>query len=839
MKFLFFPFLLIFLFFHTLFQLGDFQLLAQIQSFEEEFNIANYPNQFLPNWYGNELRGSNSRIFQAKGSGINSSNSLAVQPISTFNGEVIVKLSPQDFNSPKVQFWSRSIKNGSGDRAALVYYSWSEKLENDYSSEMILGSEREFPNEDQEFRLFELEIPEGLKSSKEVFLRLEIKYGAGSGSCARWQMDSFEFGDVVEDLTAPEIRSVIGVNEKEIEVMFSESLDPIFSIIQLNYKLDGVEPEYSILNPDSIVTLGFSRALTQGKEYELMVSGIPDLSGNFLKDTLVNFTFYDPTFAPFKALVINELMPAPKADLDLPNVEYVELLNTAEYSIRTLGMSWSNSRTRIILPDVWIEPDELVLLVPANQAEVMGKFGKVIPINSWPTLLNAGDDLQLEDKRGNLIDKISYSSASWGESELANSGYSLEISNPFLDCDQTEFLKASVDPLKGTPGRVNSVIDLSPDTDSPFITEVEFIDSLNLLVQFSEPINFDPSTSNVHFQPDLEIGTIFSESSSSLFIQLVNPAQPSFEYKIEFDSVFDCSGNELEQRNEPIILPSKVQEGDVLINELLFDPKVGSPKFVELYNSSQKYLDFRKLKLANLDDIGSVNQIKNISEKPLILPPNTYLAITTDTILLKQIFPNSSNGNFFQISTLPSYPISGGTVVLMDDLDRVLEKFTYDEDLHHPLLRETKGVSLERVSSKSPAELKSNWQSASGNEDYGTPGKKNSQAFEGGFESDFITISPEVFDPESSNGSTFTTIAYQMNETGWIGTFEIFDVSGRKVEVLDSNAILGNSGVYTWEGSDGMGRKVRPGYYILMVELFDLQGRVKKIKKTIVVSPKF
>jgi hypothetical protein len=40
----------------------------------------------------------------------------------------------------------------------------------------------------------------------------------------------------------------------------------------------------------------------------------------------------------------------------------------------------------------------------------------------------------------------------------------------------------------------------------------------------------------------------------------------------------------------------------------------------------------------------------------------------------------------------------------------------------------------------------------------------------------------------------------------------------------------------TWTGTDSSGKLVRAGYYILVVELFDPNGEVKAIKKTIVVA---
>jgi hypothetical protein len=54
--------------------------------------------------------------------------------------------------------------------------------------------------------------------------------------------------------------------------------------------------------------------------------------------------------------------------------------------------------------------------------------------------------------------------------------------------------------------------------------------------------------------------------------------------------------------------------------------------------------------------------------------------------------------------------------------------------------------------------------------------------------------------------------------------------------VLTENEILGAKGFFNWTGTDDRGVKVRTGYYVLLVELYDLSGAVKYIRKTLVVA---
>ncbi|WP_339874744.1 lamin tail domain-containing protein [uncultured Algoriphagus sp.] len=811
----------------------------QVQDFEGEFSINNYPNEFLPGWYGNEIRSTSSRIYQANDLGQSGSMALAVQPISTFNGEVFIRLSPQGFNDPKVRFWSKSLKNGSGVRAAEVNYSWGRKLDGEYSDFEILGGANEFGNEDQEFRLFELELPDEYSSEVEVFLRLEIRYGAGSGTCAKWVMDDFEFGEFVEDKSAPSVIGVRGYDENKVEIWFDEALDPIFSEFLISYKLDGLEPSEVKLEADSLVYLTFKEKMEPGKIYELEIFQIPDIAGNFLQDTLISFQFFDPTFIPPKTLVINEIMPAPKADLDLPNVEYVEIFHAGDNTVRLEGVNWSNSRSSNSLPNAWINPGEFLLLASENQASLLAEYGKVIPVKSWPALLNSGDQLSLKDDKGSLIDLVSYSNASWGGSDFASGGFSLEVVNPYYACEQSDLLQPSVDPLRGTPGRENSIFDLSPDTSTPVLNSIEFTSSQSLLLTFSKPILADFSLANFVFEPTLQIDTITQPTSKQIQILLSEEVVVNKIYSLRINGLTDCSGNEYLQ-TEPLqlVLPKQAVVGDVLINELLFNPRTGSPKFIELINVTDNYLEIGNWKLANLNESGEVDQMKGLSETSIIIPPGGFLAVTTNSNMLKLDYPKSAFGEFLGITSLPSYPIGGGTVVLLDSGNLVADSFRYSEDLHHPLLRDPKGVSLERLSTKSPASTSANWHSASAIEEYATPGRQNSQVISGEFEGELIQIEPEVFDPEGSNGNTFTTIKYELDQAGWIGSFRVYSTAGQLIQSLAQNELLGVSGLFTWTGTDSQGKIVRPGYYVLLVELYDLSGRVMTIRKTIVIATK-
>jgi hypothetical protein len=140
---------------------------------------------------------------------------------------------------------------------------------------------------------------------------------------------------------------------------------------------------------------------------------MPDMAGNFLENTTLTFQFFDPTVIPAKNIVINELMPSPKAELDLPNVEFIVLYYLGDYPIRLGGLSWATSKSEVLLPDQWVYPGEYLSLAPESQGEEMNKFGRTILLDNWPTLLNSGDQLTLKDDHRNVIDQLKCPPSNW------------------------------------------------------------------------------------------------------------------------------------------------------------------------------------------------------------------------------------------------------------------------------------------------------------------------------------------------------------------------------------------------------------------------------------------
>ena len=84
-------------------------------------------------------------------------------------------------------------------------------------------------------------------------------------------------------------------------------------------------------------------------------------------------------------------------------------------------------------------------------------------------------------------------------------------------------------------------------------------------------------------------------------LNLTAPLEIGLDYQVTVrDDLLDCNGNEIGLSNEAIIaVPEPIEEQDIIINEVLFNPETGGSDFLELYNKTNKTIDLSTLVLRN------------------------------------------------------------------------------------------------------------------------------------------------------------------------------------------------------------------------------------------------
>ncbi len=242
--------------------------------------------------------------------------------------------------------------------------------------------------------------------------------------------------------------------------------------------------------------------------------------------------------------------------------------------------------------------------------------------------------------------------------------------------------------------------------------------------------------------------------------------------------------------------------------------------------------------ISKSNNLGIPERLIQLSDKKRPFFPGDYLVFTADKEWLLEYYQIPNKRAVIELNTLPDFVKNNGTVFLTDVHGQIIDCFSYNTDMHFPLLSQTRGVSLERIDAYISALDKNNWHSASSLSNYATPGMKNSQEKtkqNSNQEFGFI-ISPEIFTPNQDGIDDLLIINYNFPETGNCCTITIYDRAGQPVRHLANNEMAGPEGFFTWDGTNDNGSICPPGIYILLIRSFNLKGKVTELKKIAVLG---
>ena len=644
---------------------------------------------------------------------------------------------------------------------------------------------------------------------------------------------------IVPDVTAPSLLSVIINSDTQLELVFNETMNSA-SLAAASYTLN---PPIAITlaqpTGDSRVLLSLAPALTLDQSYTITITGVSDCVGNVAPTIVRNFLYFIPDVPTFRSVVINEIFPDPSPQIGLPGVEFVEVFNASTDQIYDLGgWTFGDAGSQTVLPSVILGPGQYGVIMDDADTTAFFFVNRKIPVGSFPSLNNDSDSLKLHDPNGVLIDEANYTLDWYHDVAKADGGWTMEQKDPFTPCSSVNNWRASTASNGGTPGTQNSAYDLTPDTQAPALTNVFVNSSTVIQLVFDEPMNAASLSIGVYtFDPVLTVTQVDVIDPTNVQLSLGQSLPVGQLYVITVVGVSDCPGNLIGNTNTfTFALPEPALAGDVVINEVLYDPRGSGSDFVELYNRSNKVLSLGNWDLANETD-GIIDNATPITTTAQVLLPGQYALISESSANIASEYPLSRTDRFIETG-LPSYNNGAGVVVLQDPLGNVLDRFAYDDALHFELLNSTDGVSLERVDPNRPTDEFTNWHSAAQSVGYATPGYKNSQYSEPPDPSGELTIDPKIFSPDNDGYQDLLTLAYRLNQPGFTGTMIVFDVAGREVIKLMDNELLGTSGAVSWNGIMETGDLARMGPYVVYFEAFDLSGNVEKFRETVVLAHK-
>ncbi|MFC2111064.1 lamin tail domain-containing protein [Bacteroidota bacterium] len=667
-----------------------------------------------------------------------------------------------------------------------------------------------------------------------------------SSNSTKFYFDDFVVGAIVVDTFPPDISKISIVSSIDLDIEFTESLKDTMAEDINNYLVNnGVGiPALSILdaNNSSLVHLTFASSFANAVQNTITINNIEDLNGNVSSTLNETFTYY---VAETFDIVINELMVDPDPPIGLPNYEYIELYNRTGIPINMKDWTLRTGSSDKLLPEINIQPNSYVILAKDDAQPSLSPFGDIITFSSF-SLTNAGQTVTLLNSTGQVISSVSYNENWYQNSIKADGGWSLEQIDPLNPCAEGENWKASEHSNGGSPGTINSINGSNPDNTAPNISRVIIIDSATIKLVFSEKLDSLSLKNCSNYNIDNSIGNPLSVAINSpdfktVELFLTTALHDGIIYNLTItDTIKDCVGNIIELNSSiSFAIPAPVEVFDVVINEVLSDPKDDGVDFVEIYNRSNKVLDLKEMVLSSYDTIAlTIEDAEDISTEGYIIFPGKYYVLTTDPEKVKQQYFTSNPDGFIEMSSFPSFNNDFGIVVVANKAANIIDKFTYDEEMHFALLNSTDGVSLERLSYERPSEDKTNWHSAAESIGFATPAYQNSQLSLSNLTGEEIKTEPEIFSPDNDGYKDVLNINYKFDKSGYVANIKVYDSKGRLIRYLIRNELLGTEGTFSWDGISGENEKAKIGIYIIYVKVFDLDGNVKHYKKTAVLGGK-
>ena len=535
--------------------------------------------------------------------------------------------------------------------------------------------------------------------------------------------------------------------------------------------------------------------------------------------------------ADWGEVVFNEVMADPNPPVDFDR-EYLEVYNRSH---RALDLAdWIlqvNTRTYSLS----------AALMPGGTRLHPGSYGVVLDV----LLPNDGATLALYDPFGHLVHAARYREPWKGAEWKKEGGWALESPDPDQVCRISELWEFSVDPAGGTPGKLNSTHAVLQDLEGPVLLYPGYGPSSGenlgegeagrIRLYFSEPLGMqEHELQGIGLWPgDIRPLEVHLMPPFSQVMELRFPVElrqrPHFTIRIP--RVSDCQGNERFSLEVSAGPESDPVSGSVLINEIMYDPAEGFPEYIELALPGHHFYDLRDLALHVVEAGGLPDDPVALADHSRLMEPGSYLVLTRCVEHLRDAYHLERSGQWVELGELSALHNGGGTLYLTDRAGGVVDRADYGDHLHAPILTDTRGISLERISGERSGSDPGNWHSAASIEGYATPGRINSQARKQPEAGPLFRFDPRVFSPDNDGDRDLLEITISNGASGWITTLWITDLQGSPVRQLANNHLSGTQDTYLWDGTYGDGALVPPGIYVVHVRGYHPETGGRWIRK--------
>ena len=323
------------------------------------------------------------------------------------------------------------------------------------------------------------------------------------------------------------------------------------------------------------------------------------------------------------------------------------------------------------------------------------------------------------------------------------------------------------------------------------------------------------ASSQVFINSEL-IGNTDIEPNQSQLITFHEFGQPSGSYSYFIEAITE---NDYAPENNTATFNINIQfaVGDILINEIMYDPFSGEPEWVEIINQTETEITLDNWKISDKGDWEFPD-----STFTFVLAAGNFAVIsgeTMDDYLVQYDFPSLNN--------------SGDDVYLFDPTGKTIDHVKFENSWG-----DSNGFSLERISYFMDSNNSQNWGTCidpSGS----TPYLENSIFVTALHQQGTISISPNPFSPDGDGFEDETIVLYQLPYSNAYLRMIVYDPTGREIATLTDGSVFTNEGTIRWDGETNQNYTCRMGQFLLCVEATDRQtGKAWKSIERIIVAKK-
>lgn len=378
------------------------------------------------------------------------------------------------------------------------------------------------------------------------------------------------------------------------------------------------------------------------------------------------------------------------------------------------------------------------------------------------------------------------------------------------------------------------------DQEKPLLQNITLVTPNALILNFNEPVNWQELTIHVNHGIGTPIELISGNFGKQAQLVFDKVFEKGVIYTVQIRNVLDEAGNIEPFVEQKLALSEIPQQGDIVINEILFNAAENGFEYIEIMNISDKVLDASEIYTTTRRTDGTLGTLAGISSSALLAP---------DSVVAFTLFPDSVR-NYHQVPAFASIfrterwnaLNNEKSKLLICNLDKtiVFDEVEYNENWHHSLISDVKGVSLERINPFDLTQNSINWHSAATVVQYGTPGYQNSQykSYNTNTEIEkLVWCEPEAFSPNNDGENDIVSICIDEKLAGYVANISIFSPTGIQVAELARSFLLGTNNRILWNGINLLNKLSETGIYVVFFEaIHPSTGHTVTSKLPLVIS---